>query len=148
MYILNNKEKAALVTIVRRTRYDYLRKNHYTYLEDDIDMIDASFLVSEENIEKNYEEKYDRGLCASEIEKIFKNPYLVKSSKALTDREKLVLFLYYCEENEENDEKKTDEKIGQELNLKGNTISKIRYRALDKIRKEYFRLKGNDKNDF
>ena len=55
MYILSNKEKAALITIARRSRYDYLRKNDYTYLEDDIDMIDEELLISEENIEKTKE---------------------------------------------------------------------------------------------
>ena len=72
MYILSNKEKAALITIARRARYDYLRKNDYTYLEDDIDMIDEELLISEENIEKTVLEKIDRALCASELEKIIK----------------------------------------------------------------------------
>ena len=53
MYILNNKEKAALITIARRVRIDYLKSNHCTYLEDDIDMLDENIFVSEENIE-NY----------------------------------------------------------------------------------------------
>ena len=60
MYILNGKEKAALVTIARRTRSDYLKSNNYTYLEDDIDMLDDNIFVSEENIENDYEKKYDR----------------------------------------------------------------------------------------
>lgn len=65
MYILSNKEKAALITIARRARYDYLRKNDYTYLEDDIDMIDEELLISEENIEKTVVEKVDGDVCAS-----------------------------------------------------------------------------------
>ena len=134
MYILNGKEKAALITIARRTRADYLKINHYTYLEDDIDMFD-------ENIEKNYEEKYDRDICVHELEKVFGDPYLLKSSKALTYREKLVLFSYYWEET-------TDEAIGKELHLLGDTVRKIRERALKKIKDKYLKLKGNEKNDF
>ena len=67
----------------------------------------------------NYEEKYDRNICASQMEKVFGDPCLLKSSKALTYREKLVLFSYYWEET-------TDEKIGKELHLKGDTVRKNR----------------------
>lgn len=141
MYILNGKEKAALITIVRRTRADYLKTNNYTYLEDDIDMFDENILVSNENIEKNYEEKYDRDICAHELEKVFGDLYLLKSSKALTYREKLVLFSYYWEET-------TDEAIGKELHLLGDTVRKIRERALKKIKDRYLKLKGNENNDF
>ncbi len=141
MYILNGKEKAALITIARRVRIDYLKSNHYTYLEDDIDMFDENIFVSEENVEKNYEEKYDRNICASQMEEVFGDPFLLKSSKALTYREKLVLFSYYWEET-------TDEKIGKELHLKGDTVRKIRNRALKKIEKEYLKLKGDGKYDF
>lgn len=152
MYILSNKEKAALITIARRARYDYLRKNDYTYLEDDIDMIDEELLISEENIEKTVLEKIDRALCASELEKISDDPYLVEILKALTKKEKLVLFCYYIEEDEENKKekftKKTDKKVGEELNMKADTVRKIRDRAKKKIKKEYLKMKGNEKNDF
>ena len=107
MYILNNKEKAALITIARRTRIDYLKSNHYTYLEDDIDMFDENIFVSEENIENYCEAKCDKEICAYEIEKIFSDPLLLKSSKALTYKEKLVLFSYYMEE------KLTDKRVGE-----------------------------------
>lgn len=141
MYILNGKEKAALITIARRTRIDYLEANHYTYIEDDIDMFDENIFVSKENIENDYEIKSDREICANEMEKVFGDPYLLKSSKALTYREKLVLFSYYWEIT-------TDKKIGEELNLKGDTVRKIRERAVEKIRIEYFKLKGEKKDDF
>lgn len=56
MYLLNEKEKACLKTIARRTRIDYLEKNKYTYLEDEIDIAD-NVLISNENIEIDYEKK-------------------------------------------------------------------------------------------
>lgn len=149
MYILNNKEKAALVTIARRTRYDYLRKNNYTYLEDDIDMIDEELLISEENIEKTVAEKMDGELCASEFEKIFDDPYLTIISKALTKNERLVLFSYYLEKDEKGEiNNKTDEIVAKELNMKADTVRKTRNRAKKKIRNEYFKLKGIDEDDF
>ena len=148
MYILSNKEKAALITIARRARYDYLRKNDYTYLEDDIDMIDEELLIAEENIEKTVAEKIDGDICASDFEKIFDDPYLIKISKALTKKERLVLFSYYMEKDENGEiNEKTDKVVSRELNMKPDTARKTRQRALGKLKKEYLKLKGNDKND-
>ena len=148
MYILSNKEKAALITIARRARYDYLRKNDYTYLEDDIDMIDEELLIAEENIEKTVAEKIDGDICASDFEKIFDDPYLIKISKALTKKERLVLFSYYMEKDENGEiTEKTDKVVSRELNMKPDTARKTRKRALGKLKKEYLKLKGNDKND-
>ena len=140
MYILNRKEKSALVTIAKRKRDDYLKIHHYTYLEDDIDMLDENILVSNENIERDYEVKYDKNICAYEMEKVFSDPFLLRSSKALTYKEKLVLFSYFWEET-------TDALIGKELHMKGDTVRKIRTRAIKKIEKEYLKLKGDNKND-
>lgn len=100
-------------------------------------MLDENIFVSEENIENYYETKCDREICAYEIEKIFSDPLLLKSSKALTYKEKLVLFSYYMEE------KSTDKRIGEIMNMKGDTVRKIRKRALEKIKKEYLKLKEN-----
>ena len=149
MYIFINKKKAALITIARRARYDYLRKNDYTYLEDDIDMIDEELLIAEENIEKTVAEKIDGDICASDFEKIFDDPYLIKISKALTKKERLVLFSYYMEKDENGEiTEKTDKVVAKELNMKPDTARKTRKRALEKLKKEYLKLKGNDKNDF
>ena len=148
MYILSNKEKAALITIARRARYDYLRKNDYTYLEDDIDMIDEELLIAEENIEKTVAEKIDGDICASDFEKIFDDPYLIKISKALTKKERLVLFSYYMEKDENVElTENTDNVVAKKVNMKPDTARKTRKRALGKLKKEYLKLKGNDKND-
>lgn len=62
-----------LATIARRTRNRYLEKNKYTYLEDEIDMLDENIFVAPENVEEEIELKYDREICANEIEKVFVN---------------------------------------------------------------------------
>lgn len=144
MYILNGKEKLALITIAKRTRIDYLKANKYTYLEDDIDMFDENIFVSEENIEENYERKCDREICANNFEKMFKDPFMSKSAEALTKKERSVLLSYYGEKTGEN---ATDKKVGEQLNIKGDTVRKIRNRAKEKIRKEYLKLKGEKNND-
>ena len=47
-----------LATIARRTRNRYLEKNKYTYLEDEIDMLDENIFVAPENVEEEIELKY------------------------------------------------------------------------------------------
>ena len=137
MYILSNDEKSYLRKIAMYTRKDYLRKNKYIFIEDDIDEIDEKFLISIENVEINVEVKADMEICAPNIEKVFKDRKMNKIVKALTLREKLVLFSYYFEN-------KTDAAIGKALNIKGDTARKIRIRALDKAKKEYGKMKGMD----
>lgn len=140
MYKLNEKEKACLKTIARRIRINYLEKNKYTYLEDDIDIIDENVFISKETVESEFEIKIDKDLCAHEIEYIFRDPYMLKSTKTLNYREKLVLFSYYLED-------KTDEQIGKMLHIKGDSIRKIRKRAQEKIRNKYEKIKEEKKNN-
>ena len=132
MYLLNEKEKACLKTIARRTRIDYLEKNKYTYLEDDIDIAGDVF-ISNENIEIDYEEKVDRNLKLNEIEKVFRDPKKIKSLRILSLKEKAILYLYFWEE-------KTDKEIAKVLNIKANTIAQIRKRAIRKVREKYYQL--------
>ena len=46
----------------------------------------------------------------------------------------------------EFDEKKTDAATGKALNINGDTARKIRIRALEKIKKEYRRMKGSNED--
>ena len=137
MYVLNNREKAFIITIAKRVRADYLRKNKYTLLEDDIDMFDENVFVSDYNVEEDVAKKLDLSVCAEEIEKIFTNLNVLKSAKNLSYREKLVLFSYYSEH-------KTDREIGQELHLKEGTVQRARDRATEKILKKYYKIKGEN----
>ena len=88
MYILNNQEKAYLITIAKRTRIDYLTKNNYIYIEDSIDMLDEDIFVSDENIENDFARKCDLCISAEKFEKIFTDLNLLKSTKRLSFREK------------------------------------------------------------
>ena len=88
-------------------------------------------------------------VCASNFEKIFDDPYLIKISKALTKKERLVLFSYYMEKDENGEvNEKTDKVVAKELNIKPDTARKTRKRALEKLKMQYLKLKGNDENDF
>ena len=139
MYELSKQEKSFLITIAKRTRINYLEKNHYIYLEDDIDIFNENIFVSQIDVEKNYEKKCETNICVNELEKIFSDPRLVKSVEVLAYKEKLVLFLYYLKE-------KNDKNIGKKLNLKQDTVTKIRERALKRIKVKYLKLGGENKN--
>ena len=127
--------------ICKRKRIDYLQKNKYTYLEDDIDLIDEARLVTKENIEDEFIKKNDLNIKVEEIEKVFGNPNVLKSTKNLTYKEKLVLFSCFWEN-------KTDKQIGKELHIKPNTITKMKKRAMEKIRNKYRKLKEEKRNVF
>ena len=139
VYELSRREKSYLRKIVINTRNEYLRKNKYIFIEDEIEDVDEKFLISIENVEINFEIKSERDICAPEIERVFKDENISNIVKALTLREKLVLFSYYFE-------KKTDAATGKALNINGDTARKIRVRALEKIKNKYKEMKGNDEN--
>ena len=139
VYELSKEEKTYLRQIVINTRNKYFRKNKYIFIENNIEAADEKFLISIENVEINFEIKSERDICAPNIEKVFKDENMFNIVKALTLREKLVLFSYYFE-------KKTDAAIGNALNINGDTARKIRIRALEKIKNKYKKLKGSNKD--
>ncbi len=139
MYKLSINERAYLKKIVMYTRKEYLNKNKYIYIEENIDTIDEKFLVSIENVEINFEIKSDMDISSTQMEKVFSDEKISRIVETLTLREKLVLFLYYFEG-------KTDAAIGKALNIKGDTARKIRVRTIEKIKKQYQIKKGMNEN--
>lgn len=133
MYKLNNCEKSYLRKIIINTRNTYFTKNKYILVEESMEMEDEELLI-DNNIEVNFETKIDNEITNYNIQDVFSEEKMIEIVKSLTSREKLVIFLYYFED-------KTDEKIGNILNIKGDTARKIRTRALQKIKREYERRK-------
>lgn len=138
MYALSNQEKAYLRRIVINTRNEYLKTEKYKRYEE-IELIEElDYSVYMQNkIEESIDNIDNAKIVSNSIENIFSDEVIMKNVKALTLREKLVLFSYYFENN-------TDQEIGNALNLKGDTIRKIRVRTLEKIRKNY--IGGGNKN--
>lgn len=134
MYELNSCEKSYLRKIIINTRNTYFTKNKYILMEDNLDIDDENLLDFSDNVETNFENKIEKEISYLNIQDVFSEEKIIKSVKSLTSREKLVIFLYYFED-------KTDEKVGNILNIKGDTVRKIRTRALGKIKKEYERRK-------
>ena len=140
MYDLNEDEGKYLKKIVMYTRNEYLRKNKYIFIEkEDIDEVDEKMLVSIDNVEISFEIKSEKEIIAPKIENVFRDEKITKIVKALTLREKLVLFLYYFED-------KTDKEISKSLKCREDSIRKARKRALDKIQIRYFQVEGSDSN--
>lgn len=138
MYALSNQEKAYLRRIVINTRNEYLKTEKYKGYEE-IELIEElDYSVYMQNkIEESIDNIDNAKIVSNSIENIFSDEIIMKNVKALTLREKLVLFSYYFENN-------TDQEIGKALNLKGDTVRKIRVRALEKIRKNL--TGGGNKN--
>lgn len=140
MYELNEDEGRYFKKIVMYTRREYLRKNKYIFIEkEDIDEVDEKMLVSIDNVEISFEIKSEKEIIAPKIEDVFRDEKITKIVKALTLREKLVLFLYYFED-------KNDREIGKSLRIKQDTVQKTRKRALEKIQTRYFEMEGDDFN--
>ena len=58
---------------------------------------------------------------------------ITKSLKLLSLKEKTILYLYFWEE-------KADKEIAKVLNIKANTITQIRKRAIKKVKDKYHQL--------
>ena len=140
MYALNNDEKAYLRKIMINVRNEYIKKEMYKEyeeieIENEDDLNLSNYACYKDSIDVLIENINDNDILPSNIENLFTNKKIMKIVKALTLKEKLVLFLYYFES-------KTDREIGENLDIKTNTIKKIRLRALEKIRLSYFNNGG------
>lgn len=127
-YELTQKEKGIILGIVLNTRNDYLKKNKYSKIKY-IELKNINVLISDETFDDVIQNKCNTIMSASELGNLFTDPKLKKIIEmALTDKQRSVLFLYYCKN-------KKDKEISQILNLKEDTVRKIRNRTLEKIRK-------------
>lgn len=135
MYILNNREKAYLRGIVINTRNEYLKKEIYEkYEEIGIEENFEQISYDENCINDIIEQLSNENIVSFNIEKVFTNVKIMKIVRALTLREKLVLFSYYFEN-------KTDKAIGTAIHISTEGARIIRKNALKKIKERY--LGGN-----
>lgn len=127
-YELNRQEKGMILGIILNTRNDYLKKYKYSKIKyESLENIET--INTNERIEDVVLKNYDEFLCSSELSNLFENPNIKEViEKALTEKQKSVLFLYYCKN-------KKDKEIASILSIKEDTSRKIRNRSLEKIRK-------------
>lgn len=124
---LSNEEKAYLRKIVISTRNTYLKEN-WKYINDvtrlDDNIVDYSNNIND-MIFKNYENSINDVI---EFEKMFSNVVIYKSIRALSLKEKEVLFLLFKEDM-------TITEISKKMKIRRETVWRIKQRAQNKILK-------------
>lgn len=125
---LTKEEKAYLKLVILNTRRKYIRDNYY---EINITHINFDKLVDfeTESVLDSVIKKCDNEVKSLvEFEKTISNVRLYNAIKALSLKEKMVLFGIYKEN-------KTINQIASEMKVERTTIWRIKSRALDKIMK-------------
>lgn len=127
-YDLNEKEEGIILGIILNTMNDFLKMNKYSKIKY-VSLEKAEVINANERVEDNVIKSYDENLSVFELGNLFENSKIKKIiEKALTNKQRSVLFLYYCKN-------KKDKEIGRLMNLKEDTVRKIRNRAIEKIGK-------------
>lgn len=125
---LSKEEKSYLKLVILNTRRKYIRDNYY---EINITHINFDKLVDfeTESVLDSIIKKCDNEVKSLvEFEKTISNVRLYIAIKALSLKEKMVLFCIYKEN-------KTINQIASEMKVERTTIWRIKSRALDKIMK-------------
>lgn len=132
---LSQAEKVYLKRIVMTARNKYIERN-YDYINNTNMLIEESIADREDSVLDAVLQKcQEEVVSAIEFEKTLSNPILYNVVKALSLREKEVLFYLYKKG-------KTINEITKIMNLDRKTVRKIRNIAQDKIAKKI--IKGED----
>ena len=133
---LTKEEKLYLKKVILNTRRLYIRDNYDFINSINIDSYDIEDIEAESLLDAVVN-KYEKEIeSAVEFEKVISDSKMYKAIKALSLKEKIVLFSLYKEN-------KTINQIAFEMNLCRKTIWKIKSKALDKIMKYII---GGEKN--
>ena len=132
---LSKEEKSYLRKMIINVRRKYIKDN-YDYLnKKDINWDSCANMESESLYEAVLNKCVDELQSALEFERLFCNEKLYNIAKALSLKEKMVLFSLYKE-------KKSINQIASEMNLERTTIWRIKNKAQEKIIKNL--LGGNE----
>lgn len=127
-YKLTEKEKGIILGIILNTRNDYLKKNKYSKIKY-VNLESVAIITANDRVEDDVERILDSIVSSPDLENLFTNIKIKRIiEKALTKKDKSVLFLYYCKN-------KTDKETANILKIKEDTARKIRNRAIEKIRR-------------
>lgn len=133
---LSKEEKSYLRKMIINVRRKYIKDN-YDYLnKKDINWDSCANMESESLYEAVLNKCVDELQSALEFERLFCNEKLYNIAKALSLKEKMVLFSLYKE-------KKSINQIALEMNLERTTIWRIKNKTQNKIVKL---LLGGDEN--
>jgi len=133
---LTKEENKYIKTLVTNVKRKYIR-NNYAYLNNsNIDLYDCVNLEGDSVLETVINKCEEEIKSAIEFEKIICDEKLYKIVKALSLREKMVLFSLYKENKSIN-------QIAVEMKLERTTVWRIKNKALDRIMKK---MLGGNKN--
>ena len=133
---LSKEEKAYLKSILVNERRRYIRDN-YNYLNStNVHIYDLINVEADSVLESVINKCEEEIKSAIEFEKITSNSKLYYGIKALSLKEKMVLFALYKENKEVN-------QIALEMKLDRTTIWRIKDKALDKLMRS---LIGGEEN--
>lgn len=125
---LSKDETAYLKSIIVNTRKRYIKDN-YSYINNQcVSMEEVEEIEGESVLDLIINKCEDEIKSAVEFEKVISDSKLYYAIKALSLREKMVLFSLYKENKSIN-------MIAMEMNLERTTIRRIKAIALDKIMK-------------
>lgn len=125
---LSKEEKSYLKKMIVNVRRKYIRDN-YDYLNSkDINWDNCTDVESDSLFDAILNKCVDELESALEFERLFSDEKLYNIAKALSLKEKMVLFSLYKE-------RKSVNQIATEMNLQRSTIWRIKNKAQDKILK-------------
>lgn len=123
---LSTQEKLYLKKIVMTGRNKFIEKN-YEYINNSIILIDHAVLVEEDSILESVLQRCQEEVnSAKEFDRALSNPALSNIVKALSLKEREVLFYLYKE-------KKSINETSEKMKISTRTVSRLRDKALDKI---------------
>lgn len=125
---LTKEEKSYIKKVILNTRRLYIRDNYDFINSTNIESYDIEDVEAESLLDAVIN-KCEREIeSAVEFEKVISDSKMYKAIKALSLKEKIVLFSLYKEN-------KTINKIAMEMKIDRTTAWRIKCRALDKIMK-------------
>lgn len=134
---LSKEEKAYLKRIIMTARNIFFRKN-YNHIYNTTMLVNDEIIAEEESVLGTVLNRCQEEIVSAvEFENAMSDPKLYKIVKALSLKEKEVLFYLYKEQ-------KTVNEIAQIMKIDRITVWRIRNRAQSKIAKEI--IKGDDLN--
>ena len=123
---LSTQEKLYLKKIVMTGRNKFIEKN-YEYINNSIILIDHAVLVEEDSILESVLQRCQEEVdSAREFDRALSNHALSNIVKALSLKEREVLFYLYKE-------KKSINETSEKMKISTRTVSRLRDKALDKI---------------
>ncbi len=133
---LSREEKAYLMRIIVNVRKKYIRDNYDYINRTDINWDSCADMESESLFETVLNNCVNELKSAIEFEKLFSDEKLYNIAKALSKKEKMVLFSLYKENKSVN-------QTAIDMKLSRSTIWRIKNEAQEKIMKK---LLGGNKN--